>query len=246
MEKDIFISMTYQLHQQDCVSWMQTQPDDSVDIILTSPPYNFEKSYNTYVDQRDDYRTWLGEWIQQGCRILKPGGRFIVNIQPKFTHNEPYHYWIHQHMEQQNMIWYGERIWNKNAISGYRGAAGSMGTPSKPYLWYSTEYIQIFSKHSTFRETKRSQSLITIEEQVAWARHHVWDIAPARQKDHPAQMPIALAERLLKFFARQSDLVYDPFAGVGTTLLAAKQLGLPSIGTEIDADYCNIIHQRMT
>lgn len=234
-----------QVINQDCLEWMRSQPDDSIDIILTSPPYNFDMPYNSYEDRRDDYRNWLGTWIAEGSRILKPMGRFIINIQPKFSDNMPYHYWIHQHMENNAMLWYGERIWEKNAISGYRGAAGSMGIPSKIYLWYSTEYVQIFAKGDCYRPTKKTDSLITIEEQVAWARHHIWSIAPARQKHHPAQMPIQLADRLLKLFARKGDVVYDPFAGAGTTLLAAKQLGLDYIGTELDADYCQFIQARL-
>jgi site-specific DNA-methyltransferase (adenine-specific) len=82
-------------------------------------------------------------------------------------------------------------------------------------------------------------------EQTAWAKDHIWNIAPARQKDHPAQMPIQLADRLLKLFARKGDIVYDPFAGAGTTMLAAKSLGLDSIGTEIDPTYCQLIQARL-
>jgi site-specific DNA-methyltransferase (adenine-specific) len=148
-------------------------------------------------------------------------------------------------MEQNSMLYYGDRIWQKNSLSGYHGAAGAMGTPTKPYLWYSTEQVLFYAKGDTRRPTKRTQSLITIKEQVAWARHHIWSIAPARQKDHPAQMPAQLVERCLKLFARKGDTVYDPFAGAGTTMLVAQQLGLDSIGTEIDADYCDLIRKRL-
>ena len=120
-----------------------------------------------------------------------------------------------------------------------------MGIPSKIYLWYSTEYVQIFAKGDIYRPTKRADSLITMQEQTAWAKDHVWNIAPARQKDHPAQMPIQLADRMLKLFARKGDIVYDPFAGAGTTLWAAKQLGLDCVGTEIDKEYCKLIKQRL-
>jgi site-specific DNA-methyltransferase (adenine-specific) len=105
--------------------------------------------------------------------------------------------------------------------------------------------VQIFCKHDVYRPTAREDSLITIEEQVAWARHHIWSIAPARQRDHPAQMPAQLVERCLKLFARRGDVIYDPFAGAGTTMVVAQQLGLDSVGTEIDADYCQLIHDRM-
>lgn len=234
-----------QVHNQECVDWMRSQPAESVDIILTSPPYNFDMPYGTYKDDIKDYRSWTNLWITEACRLLTHTGRFIINIQPKFSHNEPYHHWVHHSMDANQMIWYGERIWQKNAINNYRGAAGSMGLPSKPYLWYSTEYVQFFAKGDVYRPTKRDQSLITIEEQVAWARHHIWSINAARQKDHPAQMPLELATRCLKLFARKGDIVYDPFAGAGTTLLAAQQLGLDSIGTELDADYCKIIQERL-
>jgi len=237
--------MTYQLYQQDCLEWMRTQPAESVDIVLTSPPYNFDMDYNTYKDDITDYRSWTHAWITAATKILKPTGRLLINIQPKFSERLPYHHWIHHSCEQNNLLWYGERIWNKNTINGYRGAAGSMGIPSKIYLWYSTEYVQMFSKGDIYRPTKKEDSLITMQEQTAWAKDHIWNIAPARQKDHPAQMPIQLADRLLKLFARKGDVVYDPFAGAGTTMLAAKTLGLDSIGTEIDPDYCQFIRHRI-
>lgn len=237
--------MNYTIHNTDCLDWMRQQPDNSIDTILTSPPYNFDMDYNSYDDNIVDYRGWLALWIVEGCRILRSGGRFIINIQPKFSDKKPYHHWIYQHMENAGMLWYGERIWQKNNINGYKGAAGSMGLPSKPYLWYSTEYVQIYSKHSIHRDIKKVDSMLTIPEQVDWARNHIWSIQPARQKDHPAQMPLELATRLLKLFAARTDTVLDPFAGAGTTLLAAKQLGMNSIGCELDADYCSIIHDRL-
>ena len=237
--------MNYTLHNEECIDWMQKQPRESVDIILTSPPYNFDMPYGTYKDNVTDYRSWTTAWIKEASRILKDKGRFIINIQPKFSHKEPYHHWVHNSAEQAGLLWYGERIWQKNAINNYRGAAGSMGMPSKIYLWYSTEYIQFFAKGDVYRPTKKSDSLITIEEQVDYARHHIWSIAPARQKDHPAQMPKELALRCLKLFAKKGDIVYDPFAGAGTTMIAAKELGLESIGTELDPTYCSLIHNRM-
>jgi len=237
--------MAYQLHQQDCLAWMQAQSPESVDIILTSPPYNFDMPYGTYKDDITDYRSWTAAWITEASRILKHTGRLIINIQPRFSAREPYHHWVHHAAESAGLLWYGERIWQKNTINGYRGAAGSMGIPSKIYLWYSTEYVQIFSKGDIYRPTKREDSLITMPEQTAWAKDHIWSIAPARQKDHPAQMPKELALRCLKLFARQGDMVYDPFAGAGTTMIAAKELELDSIGTEIDPNYCQFIHQRM-
>lgn len=237
--------MTYELYEQDCITWMKTQPAESVDIILTSPPYNFDMPYGTYKDDITDYRSWTTAWIAEANRVLKDRGRFIINIQPKYSTGEPYHCWVNESMEQNSMLYYGDRIWQKNSLSGYHGAAGAMGTSTKPYLWYSTEQILFYAKGDRSRPTKRTESLITIKEQVAWARHHIWSIAPAKQKDHPAQMPKELALRCLKLFARKGDVVYDPFAGAGTTMLAAKELGLDSIGTEIDPDYCDLIRKRL-
>ena len=237
--------MTYELYEQDCVEWMKTQPDESIDIILTSPPYNFDMPYGTYKDDITDYRSWTQAWIAEASRVLKHTGRLIINIQPKFSAREPYHHWVFQSAENAGLLWYGERIWQKNTINNYRGAAGSMGIPSKIYLWYSTEYVQMFSKGDIYRPTKREDSLITMPEQTAWAKDHIWSIAPSRQKDHPAQMPTQLVERCLKLFARKGDVVYDPFAGAGTTMLVAQQLGLDSIGTEIDSDYCDFIRKRL-
>jgi len=226
-----------QMINTDCVAWMGQQPDQSQDIILTSPPYNLDLDYGHYRDLIPDYRHWLAQWIDQGCRLLRNTGRFIINIQPKYSDRAPYHHWIHHIMEKNRMIWYGERIWQKNNITGYRGAAGSMGRSSKPYLWYSTEYVQVFCKENLYRPCSAEQSLLTMPEQTAWAKDHIWNIAPVRQQRHPAQMPEQLVERCLKLFARRGDQVLDPFAGVGTTMRVCERLGLDSTGCEIDPDY---------
>ena len=233
------------IYNQDCIEWMNSQPSDSVDAIITSPPYNFDIEYNTYKDQVDDYRNFTKNWITEGVRILKPTGRFIINIQPLFNKRMPYHHWIYRIMEDSDMLWYGERIWQKNNINGYRGAAGSMGRSSKPYLWYSTEYVQIFSKGDVYRTCSAEESLLTVKEQMPWCKDHIWNIAPGRNKNHPAVMPPQLAERLIKLFCKKNDVVYDPFAGTGTTLKAAQDLGCQPIGTEIDSEYCRIIQERL-
>jgi len=233
------------IHHKDCVEWMSEQPAGSVDIIFTSPPYNLDINYGEYHDLITDYRAWTQRWIEQGCRLLKDTGRFIINIQPKYSDRAPYHHWIHHMMEQNSMTWYGERIWQKNNISGYRGAAGSMGRSSKPYLWYSTEYVQIFSKGDLYRPCSAEQSLLTVEEQMPWTKDHIWNIAPVRQQAHPAQMPEQLVERCLKLFARRGDLIFDPFAGAGTTMRVCDRLGLDSIGCEIDAKYVDLIQAHL-
>ena len=227
----------------DCIEWMRQQPDASVDAILTSPPYNFDIEYNTYKDQVDDYRGFTRSWITEGVRILKPTGRFIINIQPLFNKYMPYHHWVYQIMEDNDMLWYGERIWQKNNINGYRGAAGSMGRSSKPYLWYSTEYVQIFCKEDLYRKCSAEESLLDVKEQMPWCKDHIWNISPGRNKDHPAVMPEQLAERLIKLFCKRDDIVYDPFSGSGTTIRVAKRLGCNPIGTEIDEEYVKLSKQ---
>lgn len=239
--------MSYELYKQDCLEFIKNQPDQSIDIIFTSPPYNVDIKYNTYTDQRSDYEAWLKDIFRECQRILTPGGRLIINIQPSQATRRPTQSILTAALLDEGYLYYGERIWDKgvNSLDGYIPFAGSVGRSSKPHLWYHSEYILIFSKGSLDRPCSLEQSLISRRESIDWSKNTVWQLPPGRHKRHPAVFSELLAERVIKLFARQGDRVYDPFSGTGTTVAVAHRLGCHGIGTEIDQDYFAISEARL-
>lgn len=217
-------------------------PDNCIDIIFTSPPYNFGLEYNKNQDDHywEEYFNNLFKIFSECIRILKYGGRFLINIQPLFSDYIPSHHIVSNFFITQKMIWKGEIIWEKNNYNCKYTAWGSWKSPSNPYLKYTWEFIEVFCKGTLKKEGENNNIDITSEEfkQSVVAR---WSIAPERDMEkwgHPAMFPEKLVERALKLFSYKNDIVLDPFNGVGTTTYVAKKLGRRFIGIDISKEYC--------
>jgi len=219
-------------------------PDSSVDIIITSPPYNFGHSYAS--DPHDDTRAW-NDYFSRLCaiwkecaRILKPGGRIAVNIQPLFSDYIPTHHIISSQLQRLGLLWKAEILWEKNNYNAKYTAWGSWRSPSMPYLKYTWEFIEVFDK-DTHKKTGRKEDIdITVDEFKEWVIGK-WSVPPEiRMKEygHPAMFPEEIPRRLLKLFSYQNDIVVDPFNGVGTTTLVAWKNRRRFIGIEISPEYC--------
>jgi DNA modification methylase len=224
-------------------------PDNCVDLVLTSPPYNFGLSYRGGDDGQhwEEYFSKLFSILDQCVRVLKFGGRCLVNIQPLFSDNIPTHHLISQHLLARRMIWKGEILWEKNNYNCKYTAWGSWKSPSAPYLKYTWEFIEIFSKGDLKKPGKREQIDITADEFKAWVVAR-WSIGPERQMKryhHPAMFPEELVERALKLFTYQGDLILDPFNGAGTTTLVARRLQRRFIGVDISPEYCATARERL-
>ena len=235
--------MSYQLHQQDCLEWMRTQPDNSIDTILFSPPYNKKGlrggvktsesiwkgsniDYETYDDNlpEDEYQAWQIDIVNECYRIIKPTGSIfyqhkIRNWARKGSHPME---WLTKVKTQ----FYQEIIWHRRSTMAM----------DERYLFNTTERIYWFCKDKP--QVYKQQ----VAEQY---RSDVWDMAPARNNRHPAPFPQQLAENCILLTTKPGDCVYDPFAGSGTTLAAARQLGRLSIGTEIDPAYIALAQARL-
>ncbi len=233
----------------DCIDVLKRIPDNSVDLILTSPPYNFDREYEEYHDVIgwQSYFNKLFAVLDECIRILKFGGRIVLNVQPVFSDYIPSHHIISHHMMEQKMIWRGEILWEKNNFNCNIYAFGSWKSPSCPYLKYTWEYLEIFSKGSIKHKGNSSCIDITGDEFKNWVMAK-WNIAPeTRQKSfgHPAMFPEALVERVLKLFSFQNDVVIDPFNGAGTTTLVAKRLNRRYLGIDISSVYCKTAERRI-
>jgi DNA modification methylase len=224
-------------------------PDNCIDLIFTSPPYNFGLDYSNSEDgiNWERYFDKLFGIFDECIRVLKYGGRIIVNIQPLFSDYIPTHHIISNFFISRKLIWKGEIIWDKNNYNCKYTAWGSWKSPSNPYLKYTWEFLEVFCKGSIKHYGKKELADISADEFKKWTIAR-WDIPPeTRMKEfgHPAMFPEELARRVIKLFSFKGDIVLDPFNGAGTTTVVAKRLGRIYIGIDISEEYCKIAMERI-
>lgn len=235
----------------DSESILKTFPDNFIDIVITSPPYNFGLEYEG--DKNKDALYWqdyfdkLNKIWSQCYRVLTPGGRLCVNIQPLFSDYIPTHHIISNQLLNLSLIWKAEILWEKHNYNCKYTAWGSWKSPSMPYLKYTWEFIEVFCKESHKKQGSADKVDITGDEFKKWV-YAKWDIAPEnnmKKYNHPAMFPEELVARLLKLFSYQDDIVLDPFNGVGTTTLVAHKLRRRYIGIDISEEYCKTAEERL-
>ncbi len=234
------------LYEGDCLEVLKTLEAESVDCVITSPPYpgvnnmwgelfkaeNFEKAHN-FLD---------GVW--NAClRLLRPGCKLIINIAN--TKRRPYlpnvsrvYWWAKNKVEPT-----GEIIWNKGY--GQLGTAwGSFRLPSDPSLADQHEYILVFRKFGK-RQKPKDYDKINAGDFKSW-RNSMWAIAPAKASviGHVAPFPLQIPLRLITLYTFKGEVVLDPFNGSGTTGEACIRLGRRYIGVEIEGKYCELSRAR--
>lgn len=237
------------IHCADSLDIIKKFPDNCIDIVLTSPPYNFGINYENTNDVNiwEDYFNKLFNIFRECLRVLKDSGRIIINVQPMFSDYIPTHHLISNFFLKEGLIWKGEIIWEKNNYNCKYCTWGSWKSPSSPYLKYSWEFVEIFCKNSLKKEGDKNNIDIEAEEFKKWV-YGKWSIAPERNMKkykHDAMFPEELVKRLLKLFSYKNDIVLDPFNGAGTTAKVAKQLNRKFIGIDISEEYCKTAEDRL-
>ncbi len=233
----------------DSLEVLKTMPENCVDIVLTSPPYNFGIRYNSTDDASmwQEYFSKLFAIFKECVRVLKSGGRLIINVQPMFSDYIPTHHFISKFLVDEGMIWKGEILWEKNNYNCKYCTWGSWQSPASPYLKYSWEFIEVFCKNSLKKEGEKANIDITADEfkEFVYAK---WSFAPERNMKkyaHDAMFPEKLVQRCLKLFSYKGDVVLDPFNGVGTTTKVAAEMGRKFVGIDIDERYCETARKRL-
>lgn len=237
------------IHCANSLDIIKKFPDNCIDIVLTSPPYNFGINYENTNDVNiwEDYFNKLFNIFRECVRVLKDSGRIIINVQPMFSDYIPTHHLISNFFLKEGLIWKGEIIWEKNNYNCKYCTWGSWKSPSSPYLKYSWEFVEIFCKNSLKKEGDKNNIDIDSEEFKKWV-YGKWNIAPERNMKkykHDAMFPEELVKRLLKLFSYKNDIVLDPFNGAGTTTKVAKQLNRKFIGIDISEEYCKTAEDRL-
>ena len=240
-------------------------PDESVHLVVTSPPYWNLKRYNENVNQLghiQEYETFLGEiekvW-RHVFRVLVPGGRLVCVVgdvcvaRRRFGRHLvfPLHADISVMCRRIGFDNLNPIIWHKIANASYEVANNSrfLGKPYEPnaVIKNDMEFILMQRKPGGYRKptyTQREQSKISKVDFDKWFQQ-IWNITGASTRNHPAPFPLELASRLVRMFSFTGDTVLDPFCGSGTTMVAARRTGRNSIGVEIDPEYCRITARNL-
>ena len=225
---------------------MHHLPDNSIHLMVTSPPYNVGKDYDEDLTENEYADLLLAVW-QEVHRVLVPGGRACINIAN--IGRKPYLSLSSMIVGQMCDLGYlmrGEIIWEKGASAGASCAWGSWKSPSNPVLRDTHEYILVFSKGDYRRQGKGKVATITRDEFLEYTKS-VWSFSAesARRVNHPAPFPVELPRRLIQLYSYEKDIVLDPFMGSGTTALAALNCGRYYVGYEIDSVYVRRAKDRI-
>jgi site-specific DNA-methyltransferase (adenine-specific) len=235
-------------------------PDESVHLIVTSPPYWNLKRYNENPRQLghiDDYEMFLQELNKVFAhifRILVPGGRMVCVVGDVCVSRKsfgrhlvfPLHADICVLCRKLGFDNLNPIIWNKISNASYEVSNGSkfLGKPYEPnaIIKNDIEFILMQRKPGGYRQpslVQRRDSKLKKSDFDEWFQQ-IWRIPGASTKKHPAPFPVELASRLVQMFSFSGDTVLDPFCGSGTTMVAALRSGRNSIGVDIDSEYCRM------
>lgn len=222
---------------------------NSIDLIVTSPPYNVEIEYRSHRDDVSypEYLKFTHAWLSRCFQFLKDDGRFCLNIPLDKNKGGQQSVGadittIAKHIGFQ---YHSTIVWNEGNISR-RTAWGSWMSATAPFVIAPVELIVVLYKKRWRKTSGSGKSDITKSEFMSWT-NGIWTFSGESKKEigHPAPFPLELPRRCIKLFSFVGDTVLDPFAGSGTTLIAAAMLDRIGIGIEIDPQYCELAKKRI-
>ncbi len=224
-------------------------PPASVDLIVTSPPYNVDIQYNSHDDQisYEEYLEFSRQWIAKCYKLAKDTGRFCLNIPLDKNKNGQQSVGADLTTIAKKIGWkyHSTIIWNEGNISR-RTAWGSWMSASAPYVIAPVELIVVLYKKEWKKINGSRENDISREEFMEWT-NGVWTFNGESKKrvGHPAPFPRELPRRCIKLFSYVGDTVLDPFLGSGTTVIEACLNHRYGIGVDIDRKYCALAKQRL-
>ncbi len=222
--------------------------NDSIDLIVTSPPYNVDIHYNSFKDDipYEKYLEFTEKWLKKAYLLMKIDGRMCLNIPLDKNKGGQQSVYADIINIAKKIGWkyHSTIIWNEGNISR-RTAWGSWLSARAPYVIAPVEVIVILYKEQ-WRKSKKGLSDIKKSEFIEWT-NGVWTFSGESKKKigHPAPFPVELPRRCIKLFSFIGDTVLDPFLGSGTTLIACTLLRRKGIGVDIDINYCKLAKKRI-
>jgi len=225
---------------------MKELPDNSIHLMITSPPYNVSKVYDDDLTLKE-YLQLLENSFRETFRVLVNGGRACINLAN--LGRKPYiplSDYISKIMIDIGFNMRGEIIWNKAASASPSTAWGSWLSAANPILRDIHEYILVFSKGDYNRIGKGKKNTITKEQFMDWTKS-IWTMnaESARRIGHPAPFPEELPTRLIQLYSFTDDIILDPFMGSGTTAVSAIKSERKFIGYDISQEYISLAENRL-
>ena len=225
---------------------MEELPDNSVHLMVTSPPYNVGKDYDKNLTL-DEYREFLKRVWSEVKRVLVPGGRVCINLAN--LGRKPYiplHAFIVEDMLDLGFLMRGEIIWNKASSGSPSTAWGSWLSAKNPTLRDIHEYILVFSKGMFTRRNLDRKSTISKGEFLEFTKS-IWTFSaePATKVGHPAPFPVELPYRLIQLYTFEGEVVLDPFVGSGQTAIAVIKTKRHYVGYDINPEYVKLAERRV-
>ena len=264
--------LTTNILQGDSAEVLKTLPDNSIDLIVTSPPYADQRKSTYGGISPDKYVEWFLPISEQLLRVLKPSGTFVLNIKEKVVDGERSTYVMELilAMRKQGWLWTEEFIWHKkNSYPGkwpnrFRDAWERLlqFNKSKKFAMYQEEVMVPMGdwaksrlKNLSDTDKRRDNSKVGsgfgknisnwIDREKAYPTNVLHLATECNNKKHSAAFPEELPEWFIKLFTKEGDMVLDPFAGSGTTLFVAERMGRSAIGIEIMEDYYQMIKNQL-
>ena len=221
--------------------------DNSVHLMVTSPPYNVGKEYDENLTL-EGYKEFLKKVWREVYRVLVPGGRACINIAN--LGRKPYiplHAFIVEDMLDLGFLMRGEIIWNKASSSSPSTAWGSWLSAANPTLRDIHEYILVFSKGTFTRKRQLNRDNTISKEEFLEFTKSVWTFSAEQAKTvgHPAPFPVELPYRLIQLYTYQDEVVLDPFMGSGQTAIAAMKTRRHYAGYDINERYVRLAERRI-
>jgi len=225
---------------------MKELPDNSVHLMITSPPYNVSKEYDNDLSLKE-YLQLLENSFKETYRVLVNGGRACINVAN--LGRKPYiplSDYISKIMLDIGFNMRGEIIWNKAASASPSTAWGSWQSAANPILRDIHEYILVFSKGDYKREKGKKENTISKEQFMEWTKS-IWimNAESARRIGHPAPFPEELPYRLIQLYSFKGDIILDPFMGSGTTAVSAVKSERKFVGYDISQEYIDLAERRL-
>lgn len=259
--------------QGNCEDVLKDLPENSVDLIITSPPYADQRKKTYGGISPDDYVDWFLPKSEQFLRVLKPTGTFILNIKERVSKGERHTYVLELilRMREQGWLWTEEFIWHKK--NSYPGKWPNRFRDSWERLlqfnknrkfnmyqeavmvpvgeWAKDRLVNLSDTDKTRDESKVGSGFgKNISNWVGREKVYPTNVlhmaTECNNVGHSAAFPVSLPQWFIKLFSQPNDLVLDPFCGSGSTAVASIQLGRKYLGIDVSAEYCDIARKRIS